>query len=106
MSEDTTLPELPEPAFFHGDRYCMESCYTADQMRAYAKQAAEAEREACAARIRDLIESHCRITQGSDDPRDHCHPEPGSCEIVDAWLTAIDFIRGQTEIAISARGTK
>ena len=70
-----------------------------------AELARQDEREACAQRIRALIESHCLDTQRSDDTRDHCHPEPGSCEIVDAWFTAIDVVRGQTEIVLRARGS-
>lgn len=48
---DIKLPELPEPAFFHDDRFGSESGYTADQLREYAKQAVELERE----RILDLL---------------------------------------------------
>ena len=69
-----------------------------EQLHAYAearaKQAAELEREACAQRVHALIESHCSDTQKSADPRSHCFPDAGSCEIVAAWCTAIDAIRG------------
>lgn len=70
------------------------SGYSAEFVLAYAKQAAEMEREACVQRVHALIESHCSDTQKSADPRDHCFSEAGSCEIVDAWRTAIDAIRG------------
>lgn len=48
MSEDTKLPELPEPDIFFVDRCGVESGYSTDLVRQIAKQAAEAEREACA----------------------------------------------------------
>jgi hypothetical protein len=62
MSEDTTLPELPEPwntidGELWGQNVTFE-VYTADQMRAYAKQAAEAERERCIGFLMGLHEQH------------------------------------------------
>lgn len=75
--------------------------FTADQMRAYAQEAARQERELCAKVCEALRDAHCAGTKLSPDKGDWCEHDDQCCEFVVGWNDAAAAIRAR-----SAEGEK